>query len=208
MNRYLWIVLACLIPAAYATTITLTPSQVEQVLADNPQECPPVEECPPIDPPPVEPPIEPPVEPPEECVDSNDPSTIRGWSTVFYGAFPLPTYQNVTYETVPENGYYAIQFNTGNAVDDGKLSLLENPATPGRRLAAYSECKGNFDVPDECKMVFGLGGGLTWSTSNKFGACELKPNTTYYFNITFKVDGENSECGSSPCYVSYQYTNL
>jgi len=190
-----------------ASEITLTQSQVDAVLADNPTECPPVNECPPIDPPvePPEPPVEPPV--PSECVDSTDDSTIKGWTQVFFGAWPYPTYQNVTYQQVPIDGYYAIQFNTGNVVDDGKLSLLENPNTPGRRLASYSECKGDFNVPDECKMIFGLGGGMWWSTKNRGGACELKPNTTYYYNVTFKVDGE-SECVGEPCYISFQYSNL
>ena len=204
--RYL-IALLFICTYAHATEITLTQSQVDAVLADNPQSCPPVD-CPdPIDPPP-EPPVDPTPPPePSQCVDSTDPSTIQVWESVLYGEFPMPTYQNVTYKKVPQDGYYALAFNTEDVLDSAKFSLLENPATPGMRLAAYSECRGDFDVAPECQKQFGLGGGITWSTEGKAGACQLKPNTTYFFNVTFKVDGVTSNCAKEPCYISYQYSN-
>ena len=206
-----WIIFFLTVASALVmaeTTLVLTQGQIDSVLADNPQECPPIEECP-VEPP-VEPPIEPPVEPPipSECEDSTAQGTVKGWTQVWLGAFPMPTYQNVTYEIVPQHGYYAIAFNTGNVVDDGKISLLENPATPGRRLGAFSECKGDFNVSEDCWMTWGLGGGLRWATNGKSGACELKPNTDYYFNVTFtNPETGISNCGHSPCYINLQHIN-
>jgi len=192
---------------AVATEITLTDEQVDQVLADNPVSCPPVEECPepPVEPP--EPPVEPPV--PEQCQDSDLQGTIKQWTQVFYGAFPLPTYQNVTYQNVPQDGYYSIQFYTGNIVDDGKMTVLENAATPYIKIASFSKCKGYFGGPEQCSEVAGGGGGLTWSTKGTSGACELQPYTTYYWNISF-VDPQTglSKCKAAPCYVNFQYYNL
>jgi hypothetical protein len=186
-----------------ATTITLTQEQIDQVLADNPVE-PPVE--PPLEPP-IEPPLEPPIEPPSECSDTTAPVTLRGWGQVFLGQFPMPTYQNVTYQTVPRFGYLSIAFDTGNIIDDGKLSLLENAATPGLRQTSISECKGDLNVAPECYKDYGLGGGLRWATNGKSGACPLQKNHRYYFNITF-LDGIQSKCGGDPCYVNIQATNF
>ena len=189
-----------------ATTITLTQEQVDAVRVDNPCEvCP----EPPVEPP-IEPPIEPPVEPPTTCEDSNWQSSVFGWGSVFYTAFPGPVYENVMNKIVPRYGYYAIGFNTRGFVDDGKLSLLENSSTPGLRMGSISECKGDFNVSSSCRTPLGLGGGVRWSTNNKMGSCKLKSNTTYYFNVTFTngVDNTQSNCGGSPCYINLQHTNF
>ena len=207
--KYLILLLIMFCSAAGATTITLTQAQVDAVLADNPPE--PCEVCPPIEPP-IEPPVEPPVEPPipSQCVDSELEGTIKGWSQVWVGAFPYPTSDNVRWNVVPRKGYMAIQFNTRNFVSDGKITDLANGMTPGIRTGSYSECKGDFAVAPECKITWGLGGGLRWATNGRNNACVLKPDTVYYFNITFTdgVDGDSTTCRGAPCYVDLQYQNF
>jgi hypothetical protein len=191
---------------AGATEITLTQAQIDAVLADNPCEvCP---DPPPIDPPPIDPPpIDPPPEP-GNCEDTTSPVTLKGWNQVFIAPFPMPTYQNVTFQVVPQYGYYSIGFDTGNTVDDGKISLLENGTTPGIRHTSISECKGDLNVVDSCKLSYGLGGGMRWATNGRAGSCDLKKNTRYYFNVTFLNPDGTSACGGSPCYINLQITNL
>lgn len=137
--------------------------------------------------------------------------TTVGWGSFWNTTFPGPSYENVTNKLVSKNGYLAIEFNTGNISDDGKISALENSSTPGIRTGAISQCPGDFtEVPAECTYVWGLGGGIRWATNGKFGACDLEPNTTYYFNITF-TDGEDpasSSCNASPCRINLQHVNL
>lgn len=167
---------------------------------------------PPVEPPdpPVEPPVEPP-EPPNECQDNSvDPITLRSWNQVFLGQFPMPTYQNVSWLVVPRFGYLSIAFNTGNTDDDGKISLLENSATGGIRKTSISECKGDLEVDSSCFKSYGLGGGLQWATNGRQGACQLKQNTTYYFNTTFLDANTNNGtwCVGTPCYVNIQVTNF
>ena len=148
-------------------------------------------------------------------VQSCDTVTLDGvttaWSSFWNTSFPGPSYENVTNRIVARDGYLAIEFNTGNVIDDGKISALENASTPGIRTGSISQCPGDFtEVPAECTYVWGLGGGLRWATNGKFGACDLESNTTYYFNITF-TDGEDpnsSSCNASPCRINLQHVNL
>ena len=145
---------------------------------------------------------------------SCDPVTLAGnivnWSEFWYEAFPGPVYENVTYYIIPRLGYLAIEFNTANFIDDGKISALENPSSPGLRTGSISTCPGDFDVPAECRYTWGLAGGLPWATNGELGACALDSNTTYYFNITFTdgVDPDSSTCNSSPCRVNLQHYNF
>lgn len=147
-------------------------------------------------------------------VQSCDSVTLAGnvvnWSSFWYDAFPRPVYQNVTNYIIPQRGYLAIEFDTGNIIDDGKISALENASTPGIRKGSISTCPGNFDVPASCAYTWGLGGGLTWATNGKTGACQLDPNTTYYFNITFTdgVTANTSTCNSAPCRINLQHYNF
>jgi hypothetical protein len=145
---------------------------------------------------------------------SCDSVTLAGntvnWSSFWYQAFPGPVYENVTNYIIPRLGYLAIEFNTANIIDDGKISALENSATPGIRTGSISTCQGDFDVPAECRYTWGLGGGLSWSTNGKLGACALDSNTTYYFNITFTdgVDSGTSTCNTAPCRINLQHYNF
>jgi len=148
------------------------------------------------------------------AVQSCDSVTLAGnvvnWSTFWSASFPGPVYQNVTNWIVPRRGYLALEFNTANFIDDGKISALENSSTPGLRTGSISTCPGDFDVTADCRYTWGLGGGLKWATNGKPGACPLDSNTTYYFNITFTdgVDLNTSTCNSAPCRINLQHINF
>ena len=146
----------------------------------------------------------------QSCDDVTLAGNIIGWGSFWSAGFPGPTYENVTNRIIPQKGYMAIEFNTGNVNDDGKISALENSSTPGIRIGSFSQCPGDFDVPAECRYTWGLGGGLRWATNNRSGACDLDANTTYYFNITFTdgVDLNTSTCNSTPCRINLQHVNL
>jgi len=147
---------------------------------------------------------------PQSC----DSVTLAGntvvWSSFWSASFPGPVYENVTNWIVPQGGYLAIVFDTAGFIDDGKISALENSSSPGIRIGSFSECPGDFNVAEECKYRWGLGGGLRWETNGKNGACPLDSDKTYYFNITF-TDGENSNssnCRATPCRVNLQHVNF
>jgi hypothetical protein len=146
----------------------------------------------------------------QSCDSVTLAGNIVNWSEFWYQAFPGPVYENVTNYIIPRLGYLAIEFNTANIIDDGKISALENPSTPGIRTGSISTCPGDFDVPAECRYTWGLGGGLPWSTNGKLGTCALDSNTTYYFNITFTdgVDTDSSTCNLSPCRINLQHANF
>jgi len=146
----------------------------------------------------------------QSCDDVTLAGNIVGWGTFWSAGFPGPSYENVTNWIIPQKGYLALEFNTGNINDDGKISALENSASPGIRTGSISQCPGDFNTPAECSYVWGLGGGLRWATNGKSGACDLESNTTYYFNITF-TDGEDlntSTCNNTPCRINLQHVNL
>jgi plastocyanin len=133
-----------------------------------------------------------------------------GWGTFWSEGFPAPVYENVTNWIIPQKGYLAIEFNTANINDDGKISALENSSSPGIRNGSVSTCPGDFDVPADCHYQWGLGGGLRWATNGKSRACPLDSNTTYYFNITFTngADINSSTCNSTPCRINLQHSNF
>jgi len=135
---------------------------------------------------------------------------IVAWRTFWSANFPGPDYENVSNWQVGQKGYLALEFDTDNIIDNGKLTALENSSSPGIRIGSISTCPGDFNVADECKYKWGLGGGIKWATDGKFGACDLDPNTTYYFNITFTdgVDPDTTACNSTPCRVNLQHTNF
>jgi len=146
----------------------------------------------------------------QSCDSVTLAGNIVAWGTFWSANFPGPGYENVTNWIIPQKGYLALEFNTANFVDDGKISALENSSTPGIRTGSISQCPGDFDVPAECRYVWGLGGGLRWATNGKLGACDLDPNTMYYFNITFTdgFDLNTSSCNSTPCRINLQHVNL
>ncbi len=180
--------------------ITLTPGNYVV------ESCPVCEICPD----PVDPPDPPPDPPPANCENSTTlAGTTVGWHAFFKEPFPRPVYKNVTNWIIPQKGYLAIQFNTGNVLEDGKLSLLENPASPGIRRGSISKCKGVFNTGPVCSRVWGLGGGIRWATNGAAG-CPLDRNTTYFFNVTF-TDGvrpNSTTCGGSPCRINVQAYNF
>jgi len=147
---------------------------------------------------------------PQFCDTVTLSGDIVDWSSFWTASFPGPTYENVSNIIIAQKGYLAIEFNTADFIDDGKITLLENPTTSGIRTGAYSECPGDFNVSAECKYSWGLGGGLRWATNGNLGSCELNPDTTYYFNVTF-TDGEDlntSTCNDSPCRINVQHANF
>jgi len=146
----------------------------------------------------------------QSCDQVTLAGNIVNWSSFWFTDFPGPVYENVTNWIIPQKGYLALEFDTGNINDDGKISALENSTTPGIRTGSISTCPGDFDVPADCYYQWGLGGGLRWATNGKSGACPLDANTTYYFNITFTdgVDLNSSTCGSTPCRINLQHTNF
>lgn len=145
--------------------------------------------------------------------DNCDPSPLSGvtvdWADFWNGVpFPNPVYANV-FKEIPRNGYFAIKFNTADFVDTGLLTTIESTSTPGRRLGSISQCPGDFDVADECRQIWGVGGEIFWSTEGYYRACKLQPNTNYYFNVTFTdgVDPASSECKSVYCFTKLRTNN-
>jgi hypothetical protein len=130
------------------------------------------------------------------------------WKNFWLEDFPLPE-SDSRFLTIPRKGYYALEFNTGNFVDDGKMTTIETTVTDGVRLGSFSTCPGDFDVPTECQHSWGQGGGVRWATNGRSGACQLELNTTYYFNVTY-TDGAtagSTTCDSSPCITNMQHSN-
>jgi hypothetical protein len=130
------------------------------------------------------------------------------WTSFWDASFPGPVYGD-EYGVVFRSGYLAVEFNTGDVVDHGLLVTVGTTLTSGTRLGSVSECAGDFDVEPECQHSWGIGGGITWATDGTPGACQLKPNTTYYFNVTFTdgVDLHSTTCDKSPCWARFQHVN-
>jgi len=131
------------------------------------------------------------------------------WATFWNGtAFPNPIYNN-EYPEIPRRGYLAIEFNTGNFMDTGQMLTIETTTSSGRRLGSISQCPGDFDVADECRQIWGVGGAILWSTEGYPDSCTLQPNTTYYFNVTF-TDGVNpasTDCDDDKCVTKVRVYN-
>lgn len=133
---------------------------------------------------------------------------LKQWSDFWGTDFPGPI-SGDEISAVVRTGYMAIEFDTGDIVDSGLFVSIGLTITTGTRFGAVSECPGEFDVAPECDHSWGIGGGITWATDGTTGACTLKPNTTYFFNITFTdgFDPNSSTCTSSQCKVRMQYIN-
>ncbi len=147
------------------------------------------------------------VSPASQCATPALSGSVVAWKSFWLVDFPKPTYDN-RYATVPRTGYLALEFNTANIVSKAKISTIESTVTDGVRLGSISQCPGDFDVPPECDHVWGLSGGIIWTTDGSAG-CQLAPNTTYYFNLTY-TDGVNpstTTCSSSPCITTIQNIN-
>ena len=146
-------------------------------------------------------------------VPSCDPpaleGTVQSWEEFWLLAFPKPVYDQ-RFAWVPRKGFFALEFNTGNVVDDGKMTTIETTVTDGVRLGTFSQCPGDFDVEPECLYIWGISGGLRWATNGRVGACQLEPNTTYYFNVTYTdgVKPSSTTCSKSPCVTNLNAENF
>ena len=120
------------------------------------------------------------------------------WNGFFKDSWPGPKTEKKRVN-IPETGYLSLRFRTGNVQDTGAVSSIEAAGTHGYRLGAISECKGKFEAPTACVWRWGTSGGIRWSTEG--GDCELKSNTTYYWNMTFTdgVDPSTSRCIGTYC---------
>ena len=134
--------------------------------------------------------------------------TVVSWKDFWLVDFPAPV-SDKKFATIPKFGYFAIQFETGNVVDDGKMVSIETTIEDGVRLGSYSKCAGDFDVAPECDFTWGLGGKLRWATNGLPGACQLEANSTYYFNITFTdgFDSSASSCDANNCVTNLDVSN-
>ena len=144
-----------------------------------------------------------------ECQAVPLAGTVKDWKAFWQVDFPYPGYGNKVID-IPRTGYAAIKFNSGNIVDNGAYVTVESTASSGSRHGSISECPGDFEVPAECQHVWGLGGGIGWSVNKSVnGACALKPNTTYYFNVTFTdgFDPTSSTCDDYYCRTTLQHIN-
>jgi len=126
-------------------------------------------------------------------------SKVRNWNTIFGAIWPAPVSRE-TRVSIPEFGYYAARFETGDVVDTGAVSTFEASGTAGSRILSISEIAGCFDVPRECKAE-GRTTGIGWNTTGSGGGCQLKPNTTYYWNVTFTngYSPSSSTCAGTFC---------
>lgn len=73
---------------------------------------------------------------------------------------------------------------------------------------AISETPGNFNVSENCKTS-SRDTSLEWDTTRTSDtACQLKKNTTYYWNITFTdgLSSGNTSC-TSDCYAGLVINN-
>ena len=152
----------------------------------------------------------PPPPPASACDDYVSPlsGTTVPWNEVFAEDFPRPGYAN-EYMSVDRSGYVAMEFDTENFADTGSLMTVEVTTTSGRRVGSVSQCPGDFDVAPECQYTWGTSGGIIWSTENYAGSCELDPDTTYYFNVTFTdgFDPTSSTCGDARCITKLRVYN-
>lgn len=147
---------------------------------------------------------------PTSCPSTPLAGSVTEWKNFWLVDFPLPTYQN-KYWTIPRFGYAALRFSTGSIVDNGSFTSVETTIAQGVRTGTISECPGDYSaaVPAACRKIWGLSGGLRWATDGRSGACALKPDTTYYFNLTY-TDGTNnavSSCTKTPCTTELQHSN-
>ena len=130
----------------------------------------------------------------------------------FWGEnFPGSSEPAVT-QPINTGHYLSVQFDTGNVMNNGRFLTIDYPPfTIGTRLATVSRCIGDFEESAECKHTWVAqqadSNGIDWATDGKAGACVLKPNTTYFFNVTFTdgVSSNTDSCSTQDCFVSVQH---
>ena len=144
----------------------------------------------------------------QDCSNVSLSGEVLSWNEVFGTSWPNPRYwEDIV--TIPRSGYLAIEFNTGNVVEDGGWLTIKHTSTSGIRLGSISPCPGDFSnyLPDGaniCTQAWGLSGSIQWSTEGAAAyanECSLQPNTTYYLNMTFTngVSAGSTTCTGSPC---------
>lgn len=134
-------------------------------------------------------------------------STIT-WKDFWGVSWPSPVYASKNLY-LGLTGYKGIEFHTSNVADKGSLTTISNTYANGARFGAISECPGVFDVPDNCKASMGAV-GIVWSTGAASSTeCQLKPDTTYYFNLTYTdgLDPATSTCDSTNCITTVRVYN-
>lgn len=142
-----------------------------------------------------------------DCEASPLGGNVVTWESYFKAEYPYTAQQNTNGST-PRYGYTSMKFNSGSFTGTGNVTSVGLTSTTGTRLVSISECPGDFAVPKDCKLSFGTGGAVVWSTTAANRVCHIKPNTDYYLNVTF-TDGLNpnqTTCGSSYCEIKLQYT--
>ena len=135
------------------------------------------------------------------------------WKNLFKVEWPNPYSRTIADDIVGIDNILSIEFKTdSNSSRIGGVGSIEYGGTRGARLLAISRYPGDFQVSPECKSIQNVSGWLVWrigdSTVNS-DVCILKPNTTYYWNITF-TDGLNagtSRCTVSPCGLWLKVSN-
>lgn len=132
------------------------------------------------------------------------------WSSFWGEDFPDSNDPSVN-QAINTGHYLSIQFDTGSVVDNGRFLTEDSPFTIGTRLATVSRCIGDFDEAAECTHTWPAQqsdpGGIDWATDGKVGACVLKPDTTYFFNLTFTdgVDSNTDSCTTPDCIVLVEH---
>jgi hypothetical protein len=145
---------------------------------------------------------------PSVCDVTLTNSYFRSWAISFGAAFPGPNFTRIGFAYVPADGFTAYTFNTGDAEDGGYVATFQANGTGGSRKISFSEVPGCFDVEPNC-VASGRDSDLEWDTTGTSStACQLKKQTTYYWNITF-TDGADPDSSSCPndCYAGLVINN-
>lgn len=145
---------------------------------------------------------------PSVCDVTLESSYFRSWALSFGDAFPGPNFTRIPFAYVPFDGYTAYTFETGDVEDGGFVATFQANGTGGARLISISEVPGCFDVNPNCKTGI-RDSDLEWDTTGTSEtACQLKKQTTYYWNITFTngVDPATTRCPGD-CYAGLVVNN-
>lgn len=148
-------------------------------------------------------------DPGPDCNVTLDTRIVRDWTGSFGAQFPGPSFTRIGFASVPANGYTSYTFATGTVQDDGYVATFQANGTSGNRLITISEVPGCFAVTDARCRASARDTTLEWDTTGASStACQLKANTTYYWNITFTdgADGSKTTCTSN-CYAGLVVNN-
>lgn len=149
-----------------------------------------------------------------EILTCEEPTLDAGiyttWLAFWDQSFPNSSSQPIS-QPLNAGHYLGLQFETGAVINNGRFLTLDSVATDGTRLGTISRCFGHFEAPAECTHTWVEGQtqttGIDWTTDDKVGACVLKPNTRYFFNVTFTngVSSSTDTCTSDDCIALIQH---